>query len=114
MISQHWVRKWPGDSAVRQQAITWANFDPDLRHPMASLLGHNTTMSFFNITAGIRDSQYIADHILVYQDNKVHGANMGPTWVLSAPGGPMLSPWTLLSGMYISVALELTEDTPWF
>ena len=25
-------------------------------------------------------------------DSKVHGANMGPTWVLSAP-------WTLLSGM---------------
>ena len=22
------------------------------------------------------------------QDNKIHGANMGPTWVLSAPGGP--------------------------
>ena len=21
-------------------------------------------------------------------DSKVHGANMGPTWVLSAPGGP--------------------------
>ena len=31
-------------------------------------------------------------------DSKVHGANMGPTWVLSAPDGPMLSPWTLLSG----------------
>ena len=24
----------------------------------------------------------------VYPDNKDHGANMGPTWVLSAPGGP--------------------------
>ena len=23
---------------------------------------------------------------------------MGPTWVLSAPDGPMLAPWTLLSG----------------
>ena len=35
-------------------------------------------------------------------DNKVHGANMGPTWVLSAPDGPqmgpMLAPWKLLSG----------------
>ena len=31
-------------------------------------------------------------------DGKVHGANMGPTWVLSAPDGPMLAPWTLLSG----------------
>ena len=39
-------------------------------------------------------------------DSKVHGANMGPTWVLSAPDGPMLAQWTLLSGniwgVYIS------------
>ena len=27
MISQHWFGQWLG--AVRQQAITWANFDPD-------------------------------------------------------------------------------------
>ena len=32
-------------------------------------------------------------------DSKVHGGNMGPTWVLSAPDGPMLVPWTLLSGV---------------
>ena len=30
MISQHWFRLWLG--AVRQQAITWANIDPDLCH----------------------------------------------------------------------------------
>ena len=29
-------------------------------------------------------------------DSKVHGANMGPTWVLSAPDGPQ--PLNLLSG----------------
>ena len=38
MISQHWFRWWLG--AVRQQAITWANVDPDLQRRMASL-GHN-------------------------------------------------------------------------
>ena len=38
MISQHWFSSWLG--AVRQQAITWANVDPDLWHHMASL-GHN-------------------------------------------------------------------------
>ena len=27
-------------------------------------------------------------HIHIYPDSKVHGANMGPTWVLSAPDGP--------------------------
>ena len=30
-----------------------------------------------------------------YPDSKVHGANMGPTWVLSAPGGPHIGPISL-------------------
>ena len=33
-------------------------------------------------------------------DKKFHGANMGPTWGRQDPGGPMLAPWTLLSGIY--------------
>ena len=37
MVSQHWFRWWIG--AVRQQAITWANVDPDFCRHMASL-GH--------------------------------------------------------------------------
>ena len=28
-------------------------------------------------------------------DNKIHGANMGPTWVLSAPDGPHVGPMNL-------------------
>ena len=35
-------------------------------------------------------------------DSKVHGANMGPTLVLSAPGGPHVGPWILPSGQYIT------------
>ena len=38
MESQHWFREWLG--AVRQQAITWVNVDPDLCRHMVSL-GHN-------------------------------------------------------------------------
>ena len=30
-----------------------------------------------------------------YPDSKVHGAYMGPTWVLSAPGGPHVGPTIL-------------------
>ena len=30
-----------------------------------------------------------------FPDNKVHGANMGPTWVLSAPDGPHVGPMEL-------------------
>ena len=29
-------------------------------------------------------------------DSKVHGANMGPTWVLSYPGGPHVGPMNLV------------------
>ena len=38
IISQHWFRWWLG--AIRQQAITWADIDPELCHHMVSL-GHN-------------------------------------------------------------------------
>ena len=31
-------------------------------------------------------------------DSKIHGANMEPTWVLSAPDGSILAPRILLSG----------------
>ena len=34
---------------------------------------------------------------LLDPDSKVHGANTGPTWALSAPDGPHVGPWTLLS-----------------
>ena len=31
----------------------------------------------------------------IYPDNKVHGANIRPTWVLSAPDGPHIGPMNL-------------------
>ena len=34
----------------------------------------------------------------MYPDSKVHGANMGHTWVLSALDEPHVAQWTLLSG----------------
>ena len=43
MMSQHWFRYWLG--AVRQQAITWINVDPDLSRHMVSL-GHNELMYY--------------------------------------------------------------------
>ena len=30
--------------------------------------------------------------IMAFPDSKVHGANMGPTWVPSAPGGAHAGP----------------------
>ena len=36
------------------------------------------------------------DKLLSTPDNKVHGTNMGPTWVLSASGGPHAGPINLV------------------
>ena len=33
----------------------------------------------------------------VSPDDKVHGTNTGPTWILSAQLGPILGPWILVS-----------------
>ena len=35
-----------------------------------------------------------------YPDNKIHGASMGPTWVLSAPDGPHVGPMNLAIRVY--------------
>ena len=49
-------------------------------------------------------------------DSNVHGANMGPTWVLSAPDGPHVGPGTLLSGsprLAISGRITWANETRW-
>ena len=48
-------------------------------------------------------------------DSKVHGANMGPTWVLSAPGGPHFGHMNLaIWEVNIAVNNELLSDgTNW-
>ena len=38
----------------------------------------------------------------IYPDSKDHGANMGSTWVLSAPGGPHVCPMNLAIRLPIS------------
>ena len=60
------------------------------------------TLSCFSGVKNVLINQYLSVLLLwhwrICPDNKVHGANMGPTWVLSAPDGPILAPWILLSG----------------
>ena len=34
-------------------------------------------------------------YMITHPDSKVHGANMGPTWVLSSPDGPHVGPMNL-------------------
>ena len=47
-----------------------------------------------------------------YPDNKVHGANMGPTWVLSAPDGPHVGPTNLVIREQLQVLQLVIFHTP--
>ena len=53
-----------------------------------NLLDLSKTQQSSNCQCFQRNVQY-------YPDSKVHGANMGPTWVLSAPDGPHVGPMNL-------------------
>ena len=44
-------------------------------------------------------------HHHLYPDSKVHGANMGPTWVLLAPGGPHVGPMNL--AIWVRIGLDV-------
>ena len=54
---------------------------------------HISAMSKSGNSTVCFDSQ--APHHWNHPDSKVHGANMGPTWVLSAPDGPHVRPMNL-------------------
>ena len=47
------------------------------------------------------------DITAVYPNNKVHGANMGPTWILLAPDGPHVGLMNLVIKVIIPVNLDL-------
>ena len=57
-----------------------------------------------------------------YPDSKVHGANLGPTWVLSAPDGPHVGSMNLAIRVFITCIrtqvinvsiFPYTTDTSW-
>ena len=47
----------------------------------------------------------------LYPDSKVHGANMGPTWVLSAPDGPYVGPIHLALRIFKTDWLENKDNS---
>ena len=65
---------------------------------LSKLCGHWLN---YHITGGL-SVNYGISHTYVleipYLGNKVHGANMGPTWVLLAPDGPNLGPMNVAIG----------------
>ena len=50
-------------------------------------------LKFVPLTLSCFDLRSDVNH---YPGSKVHGANMGPTWVLSAPDGPHVGPMDLV------------------
>ena len=50
--------------------------------------------SMYPIGYGV-SSLAFCDHVALIPDSNVHVAHMGPTWVLSAPGGPHVVPTNL-------------------
>ena len=57
----------------------------------------------FDFEKGVVIFSYIILAHIDTPDSKVHGANMGPTWVLSAPDGPNVGPRTVLSGTRLEI-----------
>ena len=57
---------------------------------------------YFSEYVYVMDNHILADDVsmdfgmyTIAPDSKVHGANMGPTWVLSVPAGPHVGPMNL-------------------
>ena len=55
---------------------------------------------------------HLFNGMYIVPDNKVHGANMGPTWVISAPDGPHVGPMNLAirGGLKILQTLILCSE----
>ena len=48
------------------------------------------------------DCQLLQEYPVAYPDNKVHGANMGPTWVLLALDGRHVGPMNLATRVQLT------------
>ena len=58
----------------------------------------STTEEYMNYNRRYLESTLnicLLDFRINFRDRKVHGANMGPTWVLSVPDGPHVGPMNL-------------------
>ena len=82
------------------------------------ICSHQSTNMAQSITIILHNCYHANDKHYACTDSKVHWANMGLTWVLSAPGWPHVSPmnlairwWSLEQGM-LSPLLALCEGNP--
>ena len=66
----------------------------------------------FDVVSGPNATKAILEYIIIIPDSKVHGANMGPTWVLSDPDGPHVGPMSLAIRDIAFIYTELVMQ-PW-
>ena len=93
MTLKHFPHHWPFVMGIHQCLVVFPtkglvmwSFDCNfVLNTKLSWLGFETSWRLSGIT--------VLDDGL--PDSKVHGANMGPTWVLSSPGGPHVGPMNL-------------------
>ena len=96
IISQHWLPYWLGAISSSShtswhQLISRHNIDI-LNDSSCSHVCYSCGLAYHSCSCDIWN-YFNRPHPI--PDSKVHGANMGPTWVLLAPDGPHVSPMKL-------------------
>ena len=80
---------------VQFQTIYWSVVNNWEFCRKLSMLKRDHTVSWVNIAETGQSPCWDIHHIEAVPDSKVHGANMGPTWVLSAQDGLHVGPMNL-------------------
>ena len=77
-----WQLKWQPEEKYSQSYIN---------------IHYRNGQTLWKILQATMGNTHLSTHIhsIGYPDSKVHVAHMGPTWVLSAPGGPHVGPMNL-------------------
>ena len=73
-----------------------ATFTCNWHHWQRWKLHTNISPLLFILTVKLDCMLILINYLMIaFPDSKVHGAHMGPTWVLSAPDGPQVGPMNL-------------------
>ena len=101
-LTMCFTERWNTNHAKNQQPITICR--PYNRWQRAQSYRKITNAPFIYISTTIFSLDHITSSysdrtaevwVQCVPDKQVHGANMGPTWVLSAPDGPHIGPMDL-------------------
>ena len=83
-IARNWTPALPGEQWTWIRNSLWM----DLRGHITEILSWNYHLLLYIIVSPTDTLKHFHFVYLVNPDSEVHGAIMGPTWVLSAPDGP--------------------------